>query len=86
MVNLSPKVISLCRVGEGEIKLFVVNREGGEVNYTVKAKIGEKFVDVEVDGVTMSQIPVTLAHGGQWEEKVTFKPPDGLNQKVEFFI
>lgn len=50
--------------GKGEIKLFVVNREGEEVNYIVKVKIGENFVDVEVNGVTMSQIPVTPAHGG----------------------
>lgn len=24
--------------------------------------------------------------GGQWEEKVTFMPPDGLHQKVEFLL
>jgi len=68
------------RVGEGrDVTVGIINQECEPLTYRV---------EVVIDGVKNGEVgPVTLEHGGKWEETASFTPNRvGGNQKVEFLL
>lgn len=64
---------------EGKVVVGIVNREYETVGYRLEMRIEE--------GTSKEVEPVTLEHGGKWQEIVTFTPEKaGDGQKAEFLL